>query len=42
MEVDSVPQQVAQDIGQIDSADLVVGIIADLSQEDVAEICDAL
>ncbi len=42
MEVDSVPQQAVQDIGQIDSADLVVGIVADLSQEDVAEVCSAL
>ncbi|HLJ41925.1 MAG TPA: hypothetical protein VKT50_10600 [Candidatus Acidoferrales bacterium] len=42
MEVDSVPQQAVQEIGQIDSADLVVGIIADLSQEGVAQICDAL
>ena len=42
MEVDSVPQQAVQDIGQIDRADLVVGIIADLNREDVAEICDAL
>jgi glucosylglycerate synthase len=40
--VDSAPQQAVQDIGQIDSADLVVGIIADLSQEEVAEICGAL
>lgn len=42
MEVDSVLQQAVQDIGQIDSADLVVGIVADLSQEDVAEVCSAL
>ena len=42
MEVDSVPQQAVQDIGQIDRADLVVGIVADLSQEDVAEVCCAL
>jgi len=42
LEVDSVPQQAVQDIGQIDSADLVVGIVADLSQEDVAEVCSAL
>jgi len=42
LEVDSVPQQAVQEIGQIDSADLVVGIIADLSQEGVAQICDAL
>lgn len=42
MEVDSVAQQAVQNIGQIDSADLVVGIVADLSQEDVAEVCGAL
>lgn len=42
MEADSFPQQPVQDIGQIDSADLVVGIVADLSQEDVAEVCGAL
>ncbi|HEV2224831.1 MAG TPA: hypothetical protein VGR84_17705 [Candidatus Acidoferrales bacterium] len=42
MEVDSAPQQAVQEIGQIDSADLVVGIVADLSQEDVAEVCGAL
>jgi len=42
LQVDSVPQQAVQDIGQLDSADLVVGIIADLSQEDTAEVCDAL
>lgn len=40
--MDSAPQQAVQDIGQIDSADLVVGIVADLSQEDVAEVCGAL
>ena len=42
MEVDSAPQQAAQEIGQIDSADLVVGIVADLSQEDFAQVCGAL
>ena len=40
--MDSVPQQAVQDIGQIDRADLVIGIIADLSRENVAEICEAL
>lgn len=42
MEVDSAPQQAVQEIGQINSADLVVGIVADLSHEDVAEVCAAL
>lgn len=40
--MDSAPQQAAQEIGQIDSADLVVGIVADLSQEDFAQVCGAL
>jgi glucosylglycerate synthase len=42
LEADSAPQDARQSIEQIDSADLVVGILADLSQEEVAEVCDAL
>ncbi len=42
MEVDSAPQQARPSIEQIDSADLVVGILAELSPDEVAGVCDAL
>jgi hypothetical protein len=32
VEVDSIPQQAREKIEQIDAADLVVGILADLDQ----------
>jgi glucosylglycerate synthase len=41
-EVDSAPQQARQSIEQIDSADLVVGILADLGEDVVASVCGAL
>lgn len=42
MAVDSVPQQTSEKSPQIDSADLVVGILADLDRDGVAAMCDAL
>ena len=42
MEVDSVAQQSSPSIEQIDRADLVVGILADLSQDIVASVCEDL
>ena len=42
MEVVSTPQQAVQSIEQIDSADLLVGILADLDWEDIVEVCAAL
>lgn len=42
MEVDSAPKQAVQSIEQIDSADLLVGILADLGEEDIAKACAAL
>ncbi|MGB8475662.1 MAG: hypothetical protein WCE61_16400 [Candidatus Acidiferrum sp.] len=42
MEVDSAPQDAVQSIDQIENADLVVGILADLGRDEVAEVCAAL
>jgi glucosylglycerate synthase len=42
LEADSIPQQTRQSIEQIDAADLVVAILADLSQDDVVAVCEAL
>jgi glucosylglycerate synthase len=37
-----IPEQVQEKIEQVDSADLVVGVIAELDQEGLAAVCDAL
>ncbi len=42
MEVDSIPQQTKEEGTHIDSADLVVGILADLDQDGVLMLCDGL
>jgi hypothetical protein len=40
--VDLIPQQAQEKIEQIDSADLVVGILADLDQKGIARVCEDL
>ena len=40
MEVDAIPQQTQEQPAQIDSADLVVGILADLGQDGVLKVCE--
>ncbi len=42
MEVDSIPQQTQEKIAQIDSADFVVGILADLDQDGVMMLGEGL
>ena len=42
MEGDLIPQQALQKTEQIDTADVVVGILADLDQEAVATVHEAL
>jgi hypothetical protein len=42
VEGDSIPQQALEKIEQIDAADLVVGILADLDQATVATVHEAL
>ncbi len=42
MEDDFIPQQALEKIEQIDSADLVVGILANLDQETVATVHEAV
>src|SRR5438270_7732449 len=42
VEVDSIPQQTQEKIAQIDSADLVVGVLADLSHHAVPTLCQGL
>jgi glucosylglycerate synthase len=42
VEVDFIPQQAQEKIEQIASADLVVGILADLDQKGIAMLCDDL
>jgi glucosylglycerate synthase len=42
VEVDSIPQQAQETIEKIDSADLVVGILADLDPEHVTMLCEDL
>ena len=42
MEVDSIPQQTQERIAQIDNADFVVGILADLNQNGVMVLCEEL
>ncbi len=42
MEVDSIPQQTQERAAQIDSADLVVGVLADLGQDGLMNLCEGL
>jgi glucosylglycerate synthase len=42
VEAGPIPEQVQEKIEQVDSADLVVGVIAELDQEGLAAVCDAL
>ena len=42
MEVDSIPQQTQDKAAQIDSADLVVGLLAGLNQDNIALLCEGL
>jgi glucosylglycerate synthase len=42
LEADSTPQQAGQNVEQIDSADLAVGILAGLGADEIAEVCVAL
>ncbi len=42
MEVDSIPQQTPEKIAPIESADLVVGLLADLDGDSIVELCDRL
>ena len=42
MPVDSIPQQAQEKIEQIESADVVVGILADLDHPDIVSLCESL
>lgn len=42
LETESTPQQTVKSVEEIDGADLVVGILADLGQDAVAALCDDL
>jgi hypothetical protein len=42
VEVDSIPQQTQEKAAQIDSADLVVGILADFSHDELVMLCKGL
>ncbi len=42
MEVDAIPQQTQEKVAQIDSADLVVGILADLGKDGIAALREGL
>jgi hypothetical protein len=42
VEVDSIPQQAQEKIEQIDNADLVVGILADLDRNSIGTVCEGL
>jgi hypothetical protein len=42
VEVEPIPEQVQEKIEQVDSADLVVGVVAELDQDGLAVVCDAL
>jgi hypothetical protein len=42
VEVEHIPEQGQQKAEQVDSADLVVGVIAELDQEGAAALCEAL
>jgi glucosylglycerate synthase len=42
VEVEPIPQEAQEQIQQIDRADLVVGVLADLDQDGLVIVCDAL
>ena len=42
MEVEPIPQEAQEKIEQVDRADLVVGVLADLDQDGLVIVCDAL
>jgi len=42
LEVDSIPQQSQEKTAQIDSADLVVGVLADLGKDGLMNLCEGL
>ncbi len=42
MEVDAIPQQTQEKVAQIDSADLVVGILADLGKDGIVALREGL
>ena len=42
MEVDSIPQQTPEKTAQVDSADLVVGILAGVDRSGLSKLCDGL
>jgi hypothetical protein len=42
VEVEPIPQQAQEKIEQVESADLVVGVLADLDQEGLVALCDDL
>jgi hypothetical protein len=42
VEVDSIPQQAQEKIEEINTADLVVGVLADLDRDGIVTLCDEL
>lgn len=42
MEVEPIPQQVQEKIEQVESADLVIGVLADLDRQSLLSVCDGL
>ena len=42
MEVEPIPQQAEEKIAQIESADLVIGVVADLDLKSLVAVCDSL
>ena len=42
MEVDSIPQHTQEKAAQVESADLVVGLLAGLNQDNIALLCEGL
>lgn len=42
MEVEPIPQEVQEKIEQVESADLVIGVVADLDLKSLVAVCDSL
>ncbi|MGA8143180.1 MAG: hypothetical protein WB987_04740 [Candidatus Acidiferrales bacterium] len=42
MEVEPIPQQVSERIDPVDSADVVLGVLADVDRESLVTLCDSL
>jgi hypothetical protein len=42
VEVEPIPQQVQEKVEQVESADLVVGVLAEIDQDGLGMVCDAL